>query len=147
MSVKKMEALEGEMEQFKTSLEKFSTMGERFSYMKNRMENRFKRVEEMLRRILEMKTNTSLVVPMANPNQDLIGIPLAESKGKEIGQEEFDEGSFFHQEPPPVALIRGGSGFLDGGTTERAFRGEGGGVADPYERSFGQGKWTTEGGG
>ncbi|KAH0436600.1 hypothetical protein IEQ34_026382 [Dendrobium chrysotoxum] len=107
MAAKKMEALEGEMEQFKTGLEKFSTMGERFSYMENRMENRFRRVE-MLRRLLEMQTNTSLVAPTANPNQDLTEIPLAESKGKEIEQEEFDEGSFFHQEPPPVAPIRGG---------------------------------------
>ncbi|KAH0451921.1 hypothetical protein IEQ34_019220 [Dendrobium chrysotoxum] len=93
---KKMEALEGEMEQFKTGVEKFSTMKERFSYMENRMENRFRRVEEMLRRLLEMKTKTSRVVLMANPNQDLTEIPLAESKEKEIRQEEFDEGSFFH---------------------------------------------------
>ncbi|KAH0450289.1 hypothetical protein IEQ34_020981 [Dendrobium chrysotoxum] len=63
-------------------------------------------MEEMLRRLLEMQTKVLLVVPFANLKQDLTGIPLVESKGKEIGQEEFDEGSFFHQEPPPGALIR-----------------------------------------
>ncbi|KAL0928511.1 hypothetical protein M5K25_000395 [Dendrobium thyrsiflorum] len=164
-----------------------------------RRKNDVEIMEEMLRRLLEMQTKTSLVVPMANLNQDLTGIPLAESKGREIGQEEFDEGSFFHQKTPPMALIRSGSGCLDerttkmksfgggsraadhyerhcgqgepligegggqephpraqirggiglvnGGTTGRAFRSEGGGATDPYRRSFGQGKWTTEGGG
>ncbi|KAH0456652.1 hypothetical protein IEQ34_014559 [Dendrobium chrysotoxum] len=32
-------------------------------------------------------------------------------------------------------------------TAGRAFRSEGGGVANPYGRSFGQRKWTTEEGG
>ncbi|KAL0903225.1 hypothetical protein M5K25_027586 [Dendrobium thyrsiflorum] len=171
------------------------TTNSEFRWRKNDVEI----MEEMLRRLLEMQTKTSLVVPMANHNQDLTGILLAESTGREIGQEEFDEGSFFHQEPPHIALIRGGSGCLDEGTTKmksfgggsravdhnerhcgqgepliregggqephpkapirggigladggtagRAFHGEGGGVIDPYERSFGQRKWTTEGGG
>ncbi|KAH0457669.1 hypothetical protein IEQ34_012984 [Dendrobium chrysotoxum] len=97
-------------------------------------------MEEMLRRLLEMQTKPSRVVPMANPNQDLTGISLAESKGKEIKQEEFDEGSFFHQEPPPVALIRGGSGFLHEGTTKIKSFGGGGRAANHYERHFGQEK-------
>ncbi|KAH0461384.1 hypothetical protein IEQ34_008959 [Dendrobium chrysotoxum] len=97
----------------------------------------------MLRRLLKMQTKTSRVVPMVNPNQDLTGIPLAELKGKEIRQEEFDNGSFFHQEPPPRASIRGGIGLSDGGTAGRAFHGEGGGVADPYGRSFGEGRWDS----
>ncbi|KAH0466552.1 hypothetical protein IEQ34_003790 [Dendrobium chrysotoxum] len=147
MAAKKTEALEGKMEQFKIGLEKFSTMGERFSYMENRMENRFRRVEEMLKRLLEMQKNTSLVVPMANPNQDLTRILLAESKGKEIGQEEFDEGSFFHQEPPLVAPIRGGSGFLDEGITEMKSFGGDSRAADHYKRHFGQGEPLIGGGG
>ncbi|KAL0924919.1 hypothetical protein M5K25_005779 [Dendrobium thyrsiflorum] len=105
-------------------------------------------MEEMLRRLFEMQTKTSLVVPMPNPNQDLIEIPLAESKGKEIDQEEFDEGSFFHQDPPPRALISGGLGFLDDGTTKEKSFGGGGKAADHYERHFGQGESAIgEGGG
>ncbi|PKU84450.1 hypothetical protein MA16_Dca002963 [Dendrobium catenatum] len=40
----------------------------------------------MLRKLMEMQSKTPLVVLIAKPNQDLIGIPLAESKGKEIGR-------------------------------------------------------------
>ncbi|KAH0470102.1 hypothetical protein IEQ34_001660 [Dendrobium chrysotoxum] len=101
----------------------------------------------MMRKHLEMQSKTPLVVPMANPNQDLTGIPLTESKRKEIGQEEFNEESFFHQEPPTEALIRGGSGFLDEGTARRKFFGGGRRVADHYGRHFGQGKWAIREGG
>ncbi|KAH0460167.1 hypothetical protein IEQ34_010830 [Dendrobium chrysotoxum] len=111
------------------------------------MENRFRRVEEMLRRLLEMQTKTLLGVPMANPNQNLTEIPLADSKGNEIGQEEFDEGSFFHQEPSLGAPIRGGSIFLDERTTKRKSFGRGGRAVDHYERHFGQGEWAIGGGG
>ncbi|KAL0906841.1 hypothetical protein M5K25_025367 [Dendrobium thyrsiflorum] len=81
-------------------------------------------------------------------NQDLTGILLAESKGREIGQEEFDEGSFFHQEPPPMALIRGGSGCLDERTTKMKSFGGGSRAADHYERHCGKGEpLIGEGGG
>ncbi|KAH0460331.1 hypothetical protein IEQ34_010994 [Dendrobium chrysotoxum] len=104
------------------------------SFMETRMENRFDNMEDMMRKLiemrlkastsfpsaepkrkeileemimklLEMQSKTSLVVQMANSNQDLTKIPLAESKGKEIGRDEFNEESFFHQEPPPRATI------------------------------------------
>ncbi|PKU66750.1 hypothetical protein MA16_Dca014169 [Dendrobium catenatum] len=101
----------------------------------------------MLRRLLEMQTNTSLAFPMANPNQDLIGIHSAESKGKEIRQEKSDEGSFFHQEPPLVAPIRGGSGFLDKKTTKMKSFGGDSRAADHYKRQFGQGEPLIEEGG
>ncbi|PKU76999.1 hypothetical protein MA16_Dca001605 [Dendrobium catenatum] len=68
---------------------------------------------------------------MANPNQDLTGIPLAEAK------QEFDKGNFFHQVPPPIALIKSGSGSLDEGTTKMNFFGGGGSAADHYERWWG----------
>ncbi|KAL0918268.1 hypothetical protein M5K25_010267 [Dendrobium thyrsiflorum] len=142
-----MEALEGKMEQFKTSVEKFSTIKERFSYMENNIENRFRRVEEMLRRLLDMQTKTSPVVPMANPNQDLTEIPLVESKGKEIEQEEFNERSFFHHESPPGAPISGGLGFLDEGTTKEKSSGGGGRATDHYKRHFRQEEWAIGEGG
>ncbi|KAH0464267.1 hypothetical protein IEQ34_007053 [Dendrobium chrysotoxum] len=78
------------------------------------MESRFERLEGMKRKLVEMQSKISPMVPIANHKQDLIEIPLAESKGKEIGREEFDEESFFHQELPPRTLIRGKSMFLDG---------------------------------
>ncbi|KAH0460244.1 hypothetical protein IEQ34_010907 [Dendrobium chrysotoxum] len=91
----------------------------------------------MMRKLMEIQSKTQLAILITNPNQDLTGIPLAESKGKVIEQEEFDDKSFFHQEIPPRALIRGGIGFADGGTTRREFCGGGGWVADHYGRPFG----------
>ncbi|KAH0458652.1 hypothetical protein IEQ34_011466 [Dendrobium chrysotoxum] len=73
--------------------------------MENSMEIRFSGLEEM-RKLMEMQSKTPQGVPIANLNQDLIGIPMAKSKGKEIRQEEFDKESFFHQESPPTASIR-----------------------------------------
>ncbi|KAH0466897.1 hypothetical protein IEQ34_004135 [Dendrobium chrysotoxum] len=64
--------------------------------MENQMESRFGELEEMMRKLMEIQFKTPLAVPIANPNQDLTGIPLAESKRKEIKREEFDEESFFH---------------------------------------------------
>ncbi|PKU74577.1 hypothetical protein MA16_Dca003780 [Dendrobium catenatum] len=97
----------------------------------------------MLRRLLEMQTKTSRVVPMANPNQDLTGIPLAEAK-----KEEFDKGRFFHQQSPPIAPIKSGSVSLDEGTTKMKIFSGGDRVADHYERYFGQGEPVIrEGGG
>ncbi|KAH0454516.1 hypothetical protein IEQ34_016440 [Dendrobium chrysotoxum] len=77
----------------------------------------------MMRKLLEIQSKTPPAVPMANPNQDLNRIPLAELKGKKIGWEEFNEESFFHQEPPPGSPIRGRSGFSDEGTAMREFFG------------------------
>ncbi|KAH0461292.1 hypothetical protein IEQ34_008867 [Dendrobium chrysotoxum] len=90
---------------------------------------------------MEMQSKTPLTIPIANPNQDLVGIPLAKSKGKEIGWEEFDEKSSFHQEPPRRAPRRGEIEFFDGGTIEREFYYAGGGVVDYYGRLFGQEEW------
>ncbi|KAH0465216.1 hypothetical protein IEQ34_005319 [Dendrobium chrysotoxum] len=170
-----------------------------FNHGESNREHRFGRLEEMMKKLIEMKSKTPLVVLMANPNHNLIEIPLAEFKGKEIGLEEFEEESFFHQEPPPGdpvrcrsgfsdvgtirrkfydgggkmadhyvrrfrqrewaiiegegrkppprASIKDGIGFLDGGIIGREFHGGGGGVADHYGRSFGQGEWATQGGG
>ncbi|KAH0467550.1 hypothetical protein IEQ34_002657 [Dendrobium chrysotoxum] len=79
--------------------------------MGNRMESRFGGIEEMLRQLMKMQSKTPPVVPITSPNQDLIEIFLAESKGKEIERKRFDKESFVHQEPPPRAPIKGGSGF------------------------------------
>ncbi|KAH0459762.1 hypothetical protein IEQ34_012576 [Dendrobium chrysotoxum] len=96
----------------------------------------------MVRKLMEMRPKTPPTVPIANPNQDLIGIPLAESKGKEIGWEEFGEKSSFHQEPPPRTPKMGGIGFSDGGTIGREFYYGGGGVVEQYGKLFRQGEWT-----
>ncbi|KAL0914033.1 hypothetical protein M5K25_017531 [Dendrobium thyrsiflorum] len=109
-----------------------------------------------MRNLMEMRSKTPPMVPIANPNQDLIHTPLAESKAKEIGREEFNEKSSFHQELPPFFFfffffsflfnqelpprtpIRGEIGFLDEGTARREFYCEGGGVINHYERFFRQ---------
>ncbi|KAL0911587.1 hypothetical protein M5K25_019741 [Dendrobium thyrsiflorum] len=101
----------------------------------------------MMRKLLEMQSKTSPVVPKTNSNQDLTRIPTAESKGKKIGRKGSDEKSFFHQEPSPRAPIKGGLGFLEGGTAMREFCGGGGKMADHYGRHFGQEEWATEDGG
>ncbi|KAL0912453.1 hypothetical protein M5K25_018426 [Dendrobium thyrsiflorum] len=118
-------------EKFSTIEGKFSTMEERLSSIENRsknLEDMMKKMiemqskaslvipraepkgneilEEMMKMLIEMRSKTPLMVLIANPNQDLIGIMLAESKRKEIGQEEFDKESSFHQEPPPRNLMR-----------------------------------------
>ncbi|KAH0468957.1 hypothetical protein IEQ34_002189 [Dendrobium chrysotoxum] len=67
---------------------------------------RKKILEEMMRKLMEMRSKTPPTVPIVNPNQNLIRIPLAESKGKEIGRKEFDEKSSFHQEPSSRAPRR-----------------------------------------
>ncbi|KAH0457875.1 hypothetical protein IEQ34_013190 [Dendrobium chrysotoxum] len=95
-------------------------------------------LEEMMRKLMEKRSKTPLTVPITNPNQDLTWIPLAKSKGKEIGRKGFDEESFVDQEPPPKAPIKGGSGFPEGGTAIMELCGGYGGVADHYERHFGQ---------
>ncbi|KAH0450591.1 hypothetical protein IEQ34_021283 [Dendrobium chrysotoxum] len=102
---KKIDVLKGKMEQSKSDME------EKFLTMENRMESPFGGIEEVLRKLMNMQSKTPPVVPITDPNQDLIGIPLAKSKGKEIGRKGFNEESFFHQEPPPRAPIKGGSGF------------------------------------
>ncbi|KAH0467521.1 hypothetical protein IEQ34_004759 [Dendrobium chrysotoxum] len=79
--------------------EKFSTIEGRFLAMENRMKRRFGGLEEMMRKLMEMQSKTPLAVPITNPNQDLIEIPFVEFKRKEIRGEEFDEKSFFQQEP------------------------------------------------
>ncbi|KAL0904274.1 hypothetical protein M5K25_026361 [Dendrobium thyrsiflorum] len=61
--------------------------------------------------------------------------------GKEFRWEEFDKESFFHQELPTRAPIRGGLGVPYGGTVRREFYRRGGRVADHYGRHFGQGEW------
>ncbi|KAL0913627.1 hypothetical protein M5K25_017105 [Dendrobium thyrsiflorum] len=48
------------------------------------MKNRLGRLEEMMRKLMEMQSKYPLAVLIANPNQILTGIPLAESKGKGI---------------------------------------------------------------
>ncbi|KAH0453436.1 hypothetical protein IEQ34_017760 [Dendrobium chrysotoxum] len=95
----------------------------------------------MMRKLMEMQSKTPSIIPIANPNQNLIRIPLAKSKGKEVGRKEFDEKSSFHQEPPSRAS-RGEIGFSDGGTTEREFYCGGDGVVNHYERFFWRGEWT-----
>ncbi|KAH0453936.1 hypothetical protein IEQ34_018260 [Dendrobium chrysotoxum] len=71
------------------------------------MESRFGGMKEMMRKLIEIQSKTPPAVSSANPHHDLIEIPLAESKGKKIVLEEFDEENSFHQEPPPRAPIRG----------------------------------------
>ncbi|KAL0906396.1 hypothetical protein M5K25_024888 [Dendrobium thyrsiflorum] len=125
MASKRVDVLEGKMEQFKSYMkEKFSTMEGRCSSMEGRlssMENRLGGIQEMMRKLLKMQSKTLPAVPMANSNQYLTKIPLAESKGKEIEREDFNEESFFHQEPPPEAPIRSGSRFPNEGTEMREF--------------------------
>ncbi|KAH0463137.1 hypothetical protein IEQ34_007719 [Dendrobium chrysotoxum] len=100
-----------------------------------------------MRKLMEMRSKIPLTVSIANPNQDMIGIPLAKSKRKEIGREEFGEKSCFHLESPPRAPRRGEIGFLDGGAAGKEFYCGGGGVVDYYGRLFGQGEWMIGGGG
>ncbi|KAL0914744.1 hypothetical protein M5K25_015120 [Dendrobium thyrsiflorum] len=77
--------------------------------MENRIESQFGGLGEMMRKLMEMQSKTPLAISIANHNQDLTEIPFVESKGKEIEQEEFNKESFYHQDPPPRALIRGKS--------------------------------------
>ncbi|KAH0466830.1 hypothetical protein IEQ34_004068 [Dendrobium chrysotoxum] len=73
-----------------------------------RVEPKEKKIlKEMMKKLMEIRSKTPPTIPITNPNQDLIRIPLVESKGKEIGREELDEKSSFHQEPPPRAPRRG----------------------------------------
>ncbi|KAL0903410.1 hypothetical protein M5K25_027789 [Dendrobium thyrsiflorum] len=62
--------------------EMFSTLDKRFGGRK-----------EMMRMLIEMQSKTPPTVLIVNPNNDLIRIYLAESKGKEIRREEFEEDS------------------------------------------------------
>ncbi|KAL0910135.1 hypothetical protein M5K25_021077 [Dendrobium thyrsiflorum] len=167
MTSKRVDALEGKMEQFKSRMKgKFSTM-----------ENQLRGMEEIMRKLLDMQSKTLPMVLMVNSNQNLTGILLAGSKGKDIEREEFNKESFFHQEPslgasiwggvaehygrhfeqgkwliregegqepPPRAPVRDIIGYSNGETAGREFRDEGGGVADRNNRSFGQGEWTAE---
>ncbi|KAL0923703.1 hypothetical protein M5K25_007770 [Dendrobium thyrsiflorum] len=148
MTTKKVDALKGKVEKIKSRMgEKFSTIDGRFSAMENQMKSRFGGLEKMMRKLMEMQSKTPLAVSIVNLNQDLTEIPLAKSKGNEIGQKELDEESFFYQEPPPRAPTRDGSGFPDGGTVRREFYGGGSGVSDHYRRHFGKGEWATGDGG
>ncbi|KAL0917228.1 hypothetical protein M5K25_012277 [Dendrobium thyrsiflorum] len=132
MAAKKDDALKGEVEQIQFVIE------ERFLTMKNQMESRLGGMEEMIKKLMEMQSKAPPAVPIANPQHDLTGVPLAESKGKEIEREEFDKSSFFHQEPTPEALRRGGSGFPNDRTAGREFYGGiyggGGRATDHYGR-------------
>ncbi|KAI0497768.1 hypothetical protein KFK09_021003 [Dendrobium nobile] len=74
-------------------------------------------LEKMMKKLMDMQSKIPPTVPIANLNQDLIGIPLAESKRKEIEREEFGEKSFFHQEPPLRAARMGEIGFSNEETT------------------------------
>ncbi|KAL0918098.1 hypothetical protein M5K25_010088 [Dendrobium thyrsiflorum] len=78
-------------------------------------------VEEMIRKLVEMQSKTPLTIPTTNLHHDSVEIPLAESKGNEIGREKFDEESSFHQEPPSRVSLRGVIGFLERGTQEGSF--------------------------
>ncbi|KAL0921640.1 hypothetical protein M5K25_008734 [Dendrobium thyrsiflorum] len=89
---------------------------------------RKKILEEMMIKLMEMRSKTPSTIPITNLNQDLTRIPLTESKGNEIGRKGFDKESFVHQELPPRALIKGGSGFTEEGTSRRELCGRGGGV-------------------
>ncbi|KAH0463750.1 hypothetical protein IEQ34_006536 [Dendrobium chrysotoxum] len=140
MARKKVEALKGKIKQIKSRMEKkFLTIKGRFLAMENWMESRFEELEEMMRKLMEMQSKTPQAVPISNPNQDLTVIPMAKSKGKEIGREEFDKESFYHQEPPPRAPIRDSYG----GTARREFLSRGGGMANHYGRHFGLEDWAT----
>ncbi|KAL0922121.1 hypothetical protein M5K25_006083 [Dendrobium thyrsiflorum] len=113
-----------------------------------RAESKGKKIlEEMIRKLVEIQSKTPPTVPITNPNQDLNGIPLAESKRKEIERKEFGENISFHQEPPLRAPRRWKIRFSNGGTGGRQFYHGGGGVVNYYERLFGQGEWTIRGGG
>ncbi|KAH0451994.1 hypothetical protein IEQ34_019293 [Dendrobium chrysotoxum] len=142
MAAKEMDVLKGKMEQIKSGVKEI------FSTMENRMESRFGGSEEILKKLIEMQSKTPPAIPIANPHHDLIEILLAKSKRKEIRRKDFGEKISFHQEPPPIAQIRGGIGFSIGGRAGRKIYGRGGKVTDHYGRPFGQGEWTTrEGGG
>ncbi|PKU59071.1 hypothetical protein MA16_Dca028169 [Dendrobium catenatum] len=65
MSAKKVDALEGKMEQIKSGMEeKFSTFEERFSVMENRMESRFGGLEEMMMKLVVIQSKTSMAIPI-----------------------------------------------------------------------------------
>ncbi|KAH0470528.1 hypothetical protein IEQ34_000251 [Dendrobium chrysotoxum] len=138
MTSNRVDALEGKLEQFKSHVkEKVSTMERRLSSIENQLGG----MEEMMRKLLKMQSKTSPMVPMTNSNQDLTWILLVKSKGKEIGREEFNEESFFHQGPPPGAPIRGKSRFQDEGTTMREFFS--GGLVEKYENLIGRRTYYT----
>ncbi|KAH0470911.1 hypothetical protein IEQ34_000634 [Dendrobium chrysotoxum] len=87
------------------------------------------------------------ITKVTESNPGCTFIDKAKSKGKEIERKGFDEESFVHQEPPPRAPIKGGSGFPEEETTRRELHGGGGGVANHYGRYFRQGEWATGDGG
>ncbi|PKU75715.1 hypothetical protein MA16_Dca015595 [Dendrobium catenatum] len=75
----------------------------------------------MARKHMEMLSKTPPTAPIANPNQDLIGILLAKSKGKKVERKEFDEKSSFHQEPPSTTSRKGEIGFSNGRQQKGSF--------------------------
>ncbi|KAL0915264.1 hypothetical protein M5K25_015667 [Dendrobium thyrsiflorum] len=79
------------------------------------MESQLGRLGEMIKKFMEMQSKAPSAIQIAKPQHDLTRVPLTESKGKEIGWEEFGEVSFFHQEPSPGAPRRGGFGFPNEG--------------------------------
>ncbi|KAH0468718.1 hypothetical protein IEQ34_001950 [Dendrobium chrysotoxum] len=68
ITVKKVDALKGKIEQFKFCME------ERFLTMENQTESQFRGIEVMLRKLMKMQSKTPPVVPIINLNQDLTRI-------------------------------------------------------------------------
>ncbi|KAH0470131.1 hypothetical protein IEQ34_001689 [Dendrobium chrysotoxum] len=134
----RISAIEGRFGNLEDMMKKIIEMQSKASLTIPRVEPMKKKfLEEMMRKLMEMRSKIPPTVPIANPNQDLIGIPLAESKRNEIRREEFDEKSSFHQVPPLRAPRRGEIGFLDGEIARKEFYCGGGGVVNYYGRLFG----------
>ncbi|KAH0459727.1 hypothetical protein IEQ34_012541 [Dendrobium chrysotoxum] len=121
--VKKMDALEGEMEQLKVGVEeKYVGVEGRLSAI----ENRFRNFEEMMKKMLETQSKASTTILRGEPG------------GKEIQEDGGELEIVFHKGPPCGALLVGGWGYSEGRTTRRE--------ADPFGRLLGHGeRWTGEG--
>ncbi|KAL0914163.1 hypothetical protein M5K25_017673 [Dendrobium thyrsiflorum] len=121
MAAKKMDALEGEMEQLKAGVEeKYSRVEGRLSAI----ENRFRNFEEMMKKMLEMQSKASPIIPRVEP------------RGKEIHEDDdelcigpFPAGVILHSfmgsaEMVPAFTQLGSyfsfSGFLTSMKTEKA---------------------------
>ncbi|KAL0924610.1 hypothetical protein M5K25_005454 [Dendrobium thyrsiflorum] len=99
---KRISAMEGRFENFEDMM-KLEMQLKTSTAIRTAKSNGKEILEETMRKLMEMRCKTPPTVPIANLNQELIGISLAEYKGKEIGLKEFDEKSSLYQEPPSRA--------------------------------------------
>ncbi|KAL0928644.1 hypothetical protein M5K25_000552 [Dendrobium thyrsiflorum] len=99
MAAKKMDALEGEMEQIRVKMEEknfgmeenYSRMERKFTTaegMLSSMENYFENMEDMMKKLIEMQSKASSA------------IPRADMKGKKVQEDDDEVESVLSQGPP-----------------------------------------------